>query len=102
MIRVADHAGSEIVPVWPLVEVALAFVKRAVPKSVSGRICAPREVTADGASATHSAELMSGADMRSVLAKLFPVVRLLSRTLTAVPVAFTDAAIRSPAEIFRG
>jgi hypothetical protein len=70
MIRVADQAESEIVPAWPLVEVALALLKRMVPKSVSGRICVPRSVTADGASATHSAELMSGADMRSVRAKL--------------------------------
>ena len=82
---VAVQAESEIVPVWPLVEVAVALVKRTVPKSVSGRMVVPPGVTAEGASAIHSADDVSGELIRRVFAKLLPVVRLRSFTVTLVP-----------------
>ena len=59
-MRVAVQAGSAIVPAWPPLEVAVALVKRTVPKSVRGRIVSPPGVDAAGASAIHSAEEVSG------------------------------------------
>ncbi len=100
-IFVAVQAESEMVPVWPAVEVAAARLKLTVPKSVSGRTAVPPGVRVEGASAIHSAEEMSGAAILSVFVKLLPVVAFFSETVTAVPFTLTDAEMRSPAWIFR-
>jgi hypothetical protein len=99
-IRVANHAESEIVPECPLVAAAVAFVNFIVPKSVSGSTLVPPGVSAEGASAIHSAEETSGADIVSFFVNPASVVRLVSFSVTVVPFTLTDAEILSPAETF--
>jgi hypothetical protein len=96
-IVVADQALSVTVPVWPSVVVADAFVNFTVPKSVKGSCIQRPDVShADGASATHSADEVSGVDMRSVFVNFVLRVRFLICKVTEVPVTFTDALITLP------
>ena len=68
-----------------------------VPKSVKGSwMQRPDAVHADGASATHSADEVSGVDMLSVFVNFVLRVRFLICTLTEGPVTFTDALITLP------
>ena len=86
-----------IVPVWPSIVVANAFVNFTVPKSVKGSwMQRPDAVHADGASATHSADEVSGVDMLSVFVNFVLRVRFLICTVTEVPVTFTEALITLP------
>ena len=101
-MRVAVQAESDTVPAWPLAEVAEALENRTVPKSVRASTLVPPGVTAEGASATHSADEMSGEAMVRVLVNDLPVVSFVSRSVTDVPLTFTDAEMRSPAETASG
>ena len=92
------QAGSEIVPVWPLLSVRLDWEKRTVPKSVRGDWwqSVPDVVQAEGASAIHSAEVVSGAAMWRTRLKVVLRVRLRMATVTWAPETVTEALIRSP------
>jgi hypothetical protein len=96
-IVVADQVLSVIVPMWPSVVVADALVNFTVPKSVKGSWTQRLDVLhAEGASATHSADEVSGADMSSVFVNFVLRVRFLICKVTEVPVTFTDALITLP------
>src|ERR1700761_2672579 len=89
----ADQSESEIVPVWPLVVVAVALLKSTVPKFASGsglQLLAGRRHS-EGASAIHSALETSGLLMLSVLLKEPPVVESDRATFTLEPLTVTCA-----------
>src|SRR5262249_46930622 len=95
----ADHAASEIVPVWPPA-VADAAEKTTLPKFASGCVrheARPR-VQSDGASAIHSAELVSTALAVTCLEAEVPCVTFWSAKSTVVPVTVTEALTVSPGE----
>ena len=102
MIATADHAGSEIVPVWPVALVALTLAKLVVPKSASGSARQPPlSPHADGASTIHSAELTSTCATSSCLENDVPRVRSAMKSFTEWPETVTLADIVSPGRTVR-
>ena len=86
VIATADHAGSEMVPVWPVALVALTLPKLVVPKSASGSARQPPlSPHADGASTIHSAELTSTCATSSCLENDVPRVRSAMKSFTEWP-----------------
>ena len=97
VIATADHAGSEMVPVWPVALVALTLPKLVVPKSASGSARQPPlSPHADGASTIHSAELTSTRATSSCLENVVPRVRSAMKSFTECPETVTLADIVSP------
>src|SRR5262249_20809103 len=94
-IGIVLQAGSEIGPASPPAVSALAPVKPTAPKLVSGSTLQPEWSHEEGASAIHSAELLSGPGNETRLAKLRPVVRSRIWMRTLARLAVTDAAIES-------
>ena len=86
----ADHAGSVIVPVWPVALVVLTLAKLVVPKSASGSARQPPlSPHADGASTIHSAELTSTRATSSCLENDVPRVRSAMKSFTECPETVT-------------
>jgi hypothetical protein len=82
--------------VWPP-PVAVAFVKRTLPKSVSDTVRhAPEVVHSDGASAIHSADDVSGVAIRRTFVTTVFRVTLRTCIVTVCPLTLTDAEIVSP------
>ena len=97
MIATADHAGSEMVPEWPVALRALTLAKLVSLKSASGSDRQPPlSPHADGASTIHSAALTSTRSARSCVANEVPRVRLAMNSFTRWPDTFTLAEIVSP------
>src|SRR5262249_62126011 len=91
------HAGSLIEPVCPL-PVVNDPEKFTVPKFASGRTV-HRMKQLDGASATHSAEVLTAELTVWVVEKVAPVVTFVRVTVNEVPFPTTSAEIVSPAWI---
>jgi hypothetical protein len=89
------------VPVWPVVDVALALENDVVPKFDSS-VCMHRAAAAevptqiDGASTIHSADVMSTAEALTVLEDEVPRVVLERRSRTRLPCTVTRAETVSP------
>src|SRR4051794_23283752 len=96
-IAVADQAESEIGPVWPSA-VAGASLNAIFPKSASGSVwqLSSEPWQAEGASAIHSADEVSGLSISSVLLKLLPVVLLVISIETWLPSTPTVVETVSP------
>ena len=102
VIATADHAGSEIVPVWPVLHVALTLAKLVVPKFASGSARQlPLSPHADGASTIHSAELTSTYATSSRLVNEVPRVRSARKSVTERPETATLADTVSPGRTVR-
>ena len=83
--------------------VAEAFVNLTLPKSESVTVRqAPSAEHSDGASATHSADEVSGAAMRLTFVTDLPVVTSVTCIVTFVPATVTVAVIVSPGSIVSG
>src|SRR5436309_8539615 len=92
----ADQAGSEMVPGWPLPVVAI-LVKETEPKFASGSARQTRrERHCAGACTIQSAEDRSGAAMLNCFVTLVRLVRFLIWRRTLVPSTLIDAVIVSP------
>ena len=87
----ADQAGSEMVPGWPLPVVAI-LVKETEPKFASGSARQTRrERHCAGACTIQSAEDRSGAAMLNCFVTLVRLVRFLIWRRTLVPSTLIDA-----------
>ena len=97
-----DHAGSEIVPVWPVALVASTSAKVVVRTSARGSAWQPPlSPQADGASTIHSAELTSTCATCSCVANDVPRVRSARKSFTVWPETVTLAEIVSPGRTVR-
>src|SRR3954454_8917695 len=96
-IGVVVQAESAIAPRWPWRVIAEAWAKLTEPKSASGTVWQlPPTTQLDGASTIHSADDVSGEDIRRKRIVLRPVVRLRMATRTSWPRTVTLAVMRSP------
>ena len=95
-IGTADHFALEIEPRMPEWVRTVARVNVTVPKSPSGSARQPPAPQVDGASAIHSADVVSAFVNAIRRSKLAPVVASVSVKVIAPVVALTAAAIVSP------
>ena len=82
-------------PWWPP-PIAVAPSNATVPKFASGSVWQPPTPQVDGASAIHSADERSGADIRNRFPKAVWRVRFLILIVTILRLTATAAAILSP------